>query len=207
MAAVRTLSQPLRSTAASCPAPGKAAQENRTSYLIWQMGNYSSCRRLLLHPSRCGAPFVIVCESRKGGHRAEWELIAWMPAGLGRQPGLWVIAHYSFSGCTPASHTPGSLQRLPSYWENWSAPREEEEHQQDVMQVVGEDVSHTPSLWICGCSSNYFQQSVKEVEGVLEEPVGSKATGKEEKGMKPHVCRCSLVKNSETQRERRDNWP
>ena len=64
------------------------------------------------------------------------------------------------------------------------------------MQVVGEDVSHTPSLWICGCSSNYFQQSVKEVKGVLEEPVGSKATGKEEKGMKPHVCRCSLVKNT-----------
>lgn len=114
------------STAASCPAPGKAAQENRTPYLIWQMGNYSSCRCLLLHPSRCGAPFVIVCESRKGGHRAEWELIAWMPAGLGRQPGLWVIANYSFSGRTQESRTPGSLQQLPSYWENWSAPRGKE---------------------------------------------------------------------------------
>lgn len=150
MAAVGTLSLPLCSTAASCPAPGKAVQENRTSYLIRQMGHYSSCRCLLLHPSQCGAPFVIVCESRKGGHRAEWELIAWMPAGLGRQPGLWVIANYSFSGCTQQSRTPGSLQRLPSYWEDLSAPREEEEeHQENAMQVLGEDGSHTPSLWIC----------------------------------------------------------
>jgi len=72
-----------------------------------------------------------------------------MPAGLGRQPGLWVIANYSFSGCKWESHTPGSLQRLPSYWENWSAPREEEEAQRDARQVLGGDSSHTPSLCIC----------------------------------------------------------
>lgn len=102
-----------------------------------------------------------------------------MPAGLGTQPGLWVIASDSFSSSTWESRILGSL---PSHWENWSAAREEEEHQWDAVQVLGEDGSHTPSLWVC---SNDFQQSVKAVKGVLEEPVGSKVTGKEKKNEAP----------------------
>lgn len=117
----------------------------------------------------------------RGEATAERGLIAWMLAGLGRQPGLWAMANHSCTreSCAgiPATH----LQPLPSHWENSQGSLEEHwGHWGARGRFWGIKTAKRLHCSSGDASQFTFSNSSEGALGIWEN-----------KRRKPHVCRCT----------------